>query len=251
MPQFFPPSANQYARTSLIFLIVAVGTLGLTAYKLQSSPWVTREGMRPEQPVPFSHQHHVSGLGIDCRYCHTSVETSGFAGIPPTKTCMNCHSQIWTNAALLEPVRESFRSGKSLVWNRVNDLPDFVYFDHSIHINKGVGCNSCHGPVDKMPLMYQASSLQMEWCLDCHRAPDKFLRPKQLAGNPRDQVFNMLYEPPTANNKVAVNFPKHPEWNGSYTEQRNAEGTGLGQRLIKEYNIRAPREITSCSTCHR
>ena len=112
------------------------------------------ECARP-QPVPFSHQHHVAGLGIDCRYCHTSVETSSFAGIPPTKTCMNCHAQIWTNAALLEPVRESYKSGKSLVWTRVNDLPDFVYFNHSIHINKGVGCNTCHGPVDRMPLMYQ------------------------------------------------------------------------------------------------
>ena len=157
---------------------------------------------------------------------------------------MNCHSQIWTNAPMLEPVRESFRTGRSLNWERVHDLPDFVYFDHSIHINKGVGCESCHGPVDKMPLMYQANSLQMEWCLSCHRAPDKFLRP-------RDQVFNMTYEQPTANNKVQMTFAKHPEWNGTYTEQRNADGTGLGQRLIKEYGIRTPREITSCSTCHR
>ena len=135
------------------------------------------------------------GLGIDCRYCHTSVETSNFAGIPPTATCMNCHRQIWTGAPMLEPVRESFKTGKSLVWNRVNDLPDFVYFNHSIHINKGVGCNTCHGPVDRMPLMYNYASLQMEWCLDCHRAPEKNLRP-------RDQVFNMRYEQPTAENPV-------------------------------------------------
>ena len=114
--------------------------------------------MRKPQPVPFSHQHHVTGLGIDCRYCHTSVETSSFAGIPPTKTCMNCHSQIWTNAKLLEPVRASYKSGESLQWTRVNQLPDFVYFNHSIHVNKGVGCNTCHGPVDQMPLMYQQES---------------------------------------------------------------------------------------------
>src|ERR1700716_4082749 len=177
MAQFFPHSANAYARTSLALLIVIVAALGLTGYELQSSPWVTREGVRPEQPVPFSHQHHVSGLGIDCRYCHTSVENSAFAGIPPTKTCMNCHSQIWTGAPLLEPVRESYRSGKSLVWTRVNDLPDFAYFDHSIHINKGVGCNTCHGPVDRMPLMYNHASLQMEWCLDCHRARKNYRRP--------------------------------------------------------------------------
>src|ERR1700747_3332733 len=195
MAQFFPPSANAYARTSLAILIVVAAALGLTGYELASSPWVTREGVRPEQPVPFSHQHHVSGLGIDCRYCHTSVETSGFAGIPPTKTCMNCHAQIWTNAALLEPVRESFRTGKSLVWTRVNDLPDFAYFNHSIHINKGVGCNTCHGPADRMPLMYNQASLQMEWCLDFHRGPEKYLRP-------RDQVFNMRYQEPSGGKPV-------------------------------------------------
>src|SRR6476661_5870134 len=251
MAQLFHRSANTLARASILGVVLLLSAVGAALMEFQRSPYVTTQHIAPEQPVPFSHQHHAAGLGLDCRYCHTSVEDSSFAGIPPTKTCMNCHAQIWTNAPMLEPVRESFRTGKALRWERVHDLPDFVYFDHSIHINKGVGCQSCHGPVDHMPLMYQANSLQMEWCLDCHRAPDKFLRPKNLAGDPRDQVFNMLYEQPTANNKVAVNFPKHPEWNGTYTEQRNAEGTGLGQRLIKEYNIRAPREITSCSTCHR
>ena len=160
--------------------------------RLERSPYITYAGVRKSQPVPFSHQHHVTGLGIDCRYCHTSVEQSSFAGIPPTKTCMNCHAQIWTNAAYLEPVRESFRTGRSLEWTRVNQLPDYVYFNHSIHVNKGVGCNTCHGPVDQMPLMYQYASLQMEFCLDCHRAPEKYLRP-------REQVFNMRYEPPVNN----------------------------------------------------
>src|SRR3982075_3969227 len=187
MAQFFPHSANAYARTSLALLIVIVAALGLTGYELQSSPWVTKEEEKKPQPIPFSHQHHVTGLGIDCRYCHTSVEISSFAGIPPTKTCMNCHSQIWSNAQLLEPVRASYRSGESLQWTRVNQLPDFVYFNHSIHVNKGVGCNTCHGPVDQMPLMYQQESLQMAWCLECHRAPEKNLRP-------RDQVFNMRYK---------------------------------------------------------
>ena len=248
MAQIFHRSANTLARVSILGLVVLLAGLGAIMSEVQRSAHVTRQDEARVQTPPFSHQHHVGGLGLDCRYCHTSVETSNFAGIPPTKTCMNCHSQIWTNAPMLEPVRESFRSGKSLKWERVHDLPDFVYFDHSIHINKGVGCNSCHGPVDKMPLMYQANSLQMEWCLDCHRAPDKFLRPKQLAGNPRDQVFNMLYEPPTATNPVTVDCGQGPE---TFTSQRNAEGTGLGQRLIKENHIRAPREITSCSTCHR
>jgi hypothetical protein len=184
------------------------------------------------QPAPFSHQHHVAALGIDCRYCHTSVEKSSFAGIPPTNTCMNCHKQIWTGAPMLEPVRESFRSGESLVWNRVNDLPDFVYFDHSIHINKGVGCNTCHGPVDRMPLMYNQASMQMEWCLDCHRAPAKYLRP-------REQVFNMRYEQPSTDTPVTVDGKQ-------YTDQLM-----LGIDLVSKYHLRTVTDITSCSTCHR
>jgi hypothetical protein len=232
MAQFFPPSANAYARTSLAVLIVLAAALGLTGYELQSSAWVTREGIRPEQPVPFSHQHHVSGLGIDCRYCHTSVETSGFAGIPPTKTCMNCHSQIWTNAPLLEPVRASFRDKKSLVWTRVHDLPDFVYFSHEIHINKGIGCKSCHGPIDEMPLTYQANSLQMEWCLNCHRDTAKNLRP-------REEVFNMTYKQPSRQNAVAFNGVK-------FFDQRQ-----LGEAIQKAYHVKGERELISCNTCHR
>jgi hypothetical protein len=145
---------------------------------------------------------------------------------------MNCHSQIWTNAQLLEPVRASYRSGESLQWTRVNQLPDFVFFNHSIHINKGVGCNTCHGPVDQMPLMYQQATLQMEWCLDCHRAPQKNLRP-------RDQVFNMRYQQPTSANPVTVDGQK-------FTEQ-----TDLGLALVKKYKVRSVGDITSCSTCHR
>jgi cytochrome c7-like protein len=200
--------------------------------QIQRSPYTTYAGVARPQPVPFSHQHHVGGLGIDCRYCHTSVEVSSFAGIPPTKTCMNCHSQIWSNAPLLEPVRESFRSGQSLVWTRVNDLPDFVYFNHSIHIAKGVGCNTCHGPVDRMPLMYNQASLQMEWCLDCHRAPEKYLRP-------REQVFNMRYEQPSAFKPASLDGK-------TYNEQ-----ISLGKALVSKYKLRSVQDITSCSTCHR
>jgi len=200
--------------------------------QIQRSPYTTYAGVARPQPVPFSHQHHVGGLGIDCRYCHTSVEVSSFAGIPPTKTCINCHSQIWSNAPLLEPVRESFRSGQSLVWTRVNDLPDFVYFNHSIHIAKGVGCNTCHGPVDRMPLMYNQASLQMEWCLDCHRAPEKYLRP-------REQVFNMRYEQPSAFKPVSLDGK-------TYNEQ-----ISLGKALVSKYKLRSVQDITSCSTCHR
>jgi len=232
MAQIFDRSANALARASLVLTGLIVIALGVTLDQLQGSPWVTKQGQRAEQPVPFSHKHHVMGLGLQCQYCHTSVEKSSYAGIPPTKTCMNCHAQIWTNAQLLEPVRESYKSGKSLVWTRVNDLPDFVYFNHSIHINKGVGCNTCHGPVDRMPLMYSQASLQMEWCLDCHRAPEKYLRP-------RDQVFNMRYQEPSGDRPVEVDGKE-------YTDQLS-----LGTDLVQKYKLRTVTDITSCSTCHR
>ena len=151
--------------------------LGWVVLTLQRSDIVTAANEFVEQPVQFSHQHHAGGIGIDCRYCHTSVEVSPSAGIPPTKTCINCHSQIWNQSPYLEPVRASFRDDRPLNWIRVHDLPDFVYFNHSIHVRKGVGCETCHGRVDRMPLMFQAKSLQMEWCLDCHRDPSRYVRP--------------------------------------------------------------------------
>jgi cytochrome c7-like protein len=230
--QIFHRSTNTISRATIFGAIFVIAMLFWAAAEVQRSPYVTYAGVARPQPAPFSHQHHVGGLGIDCRYCHTSVEVSSFAGIPPTRTCMNCHAQIWTGAPMLEPVRESFSSGKSLIWNRVNDLPDFVYFNHSIHINKGVGCNTCHGPVDRMPLMYNYASLQMEWCLDCHRAPEKNLRP-------RDQVFNMRYEEPSSAKPITVDGK-------TYTDQ-----ISLGRDLVTKYNLRTVADITSCSTCHR
>jgi hypothetical protein len=230
--QIFHRSANVISRASIYAGIFTLAFALWACIQMQRSPYVTYAGVVRPQPAPFSHQHHVAALGIDCRYCHTSVETSSFAGIPPTKTCMNCHSQIWTSAPLLEPVRESYRSGRSLVWNRVNDLPDFVYFDHSIHINKGVGCNTCHGPVDRMPLMFNYASLQMEWCIECHRAPEKNLRP-------REQVFNMRYQQPTRDLPVVVDGT-------AYTDQ-----LALGKALVQKYHLRSVLDITSCSTCHR
>jgi len=167
----------------------------VTLNSLQRSPWVTRQGQRPDQPVPFSHKHHVEGLGLQCQYCHVSVEKSSYAGIPPTKTCMNCHSQIWTNAQLLEPVRQSWATGASLQWIKVHDLPDFVYFNHEIHVNKGIGCASCHGRVDEMPLMYEQNSLQMEWCLNCHRNPSVNLRPTS-------EIYNMAWAGPSTDKPV-------------------------------------------------
>src|SRR6266567_3918089 len=232
MAQIFDRSSNALARMSLVLTGLIVIALGVTLDELQRSPWVTRQGQRPDQPVPFSHKHHVQGLGLQCQYCHVTVEKSSYAGIPPTKTCINCHSQIWTNAQLLEPVRASYKSGESLQWTRVNQLPDFVYFNHSIHINKGVGCNTCHGPVDLMPFMYQQESLQMEWCLECHRAAQNHLRP-------RSEVFNMRYQQPAGANPVVVDGQ-------TYTDQLD-----LGTALVKKYKVRGVKDITTCSTCHR
>ncbi|HET7619558.1 MAG TPA: cytochrome c3 family protein [Vicinamibacterales bacterium] len=219
MSQLFPRSSNIYSRLSILAVLVFLTVFATVVVALSWSGYVTEQGVTRDQPIQFSHAHHVSSMGIDCRYCHTSVEESSFANIPPTKTCMNCHSQIWTNAPILEPVRASFRDNKPLQWWRVHDLPDFVYFNHSIHVNKGVGCATCHGPIDQMPLVYQQNNLQMRWCLNCHRNPEKYVRP-------RDQVFNMNWQPP-------------------------ADDPGLGARLVKEYKIADVHQLTSCSTCHR
>jgi hypothetical protein len=216
MAQIFPRSMNFIARLSIAGGILAVGALGAALFAIEMSPWLTDVNVAQPQPVPFSHKHHAGELGIDCRYCHTSVEKSSFAGIPPTQTCMSCHSQIWTNAAMLEPVRASYRDDKSIAWTRVNALPSFVYFDHSIHVSKGIGCTTCHGPIAEMPLTWRANTLYMSWCLDCHRQPEKYVRPKS-------EVFNPNYAPP-------------------------ADQIELGRKLVKEYKI---QKLQNCSTCHR
>ena len=195
MAQVFDRSSNALARMSLVLTGLIVIALGVTLNELQRSPWVTRQGQRPDQPVPFSHKHHVEGLGLQCQYCHTQVEKAAYSGVPPTKTCINCHAQIWTNAELLEPVRQSWATGASIQWIRVHDLPDYVYFNHSIHVNKGIGCASCHGRVDEMPLMYMQNTLQMEWCLNCHRNPAVNLRPTT-------EIYNMAWTGPTTNKPV-------------------------------------------------
>ncbi len=295
MAQIFDRSSNALARMSLVLTGLIVIALGFTLDQLQRSPWVTRQGQRADQPVPFSHKHHVQGLGIQCQYCHTSVEKSSYAGIPPTKTCINCHAQIWTNANLLEPVRHSWATGESITWTKVHDLPDYVYFNHEIHVNKGLGCSSCHGRVDLMPIMYQQNTLQMEWCLNCHRNPAKNLRPT-------GEIYNMAWTGPTELKPVwCVSEPekpgvptartvsctvKNPEGSGGEVASLNAlpslaaqvggamnnpAGTDapgftmpaqphytrftsqedLGRFLIRQYNIREPRELSSCEVCHR
>ena len=219
MSQIFHRHTNIYSRLSIVAVLVVAALAGGVVAMLHLSGYNTGQGMYVDQPIQFSHLHHVGGEGIDCRYCHTSVEESAFANIPPTKTCMNCHSQIWINAPILEPVRASFRDNTPLHWTRVHDLPDFVYFNHSIHVRKGVGCATCHGRVDKMPLMYQEASLQMNWCVNCHRNPAQFVRP-------REEVYNMAWERP-------------------------ANDPDLGKRLVQEYKIASVEQLTSCSTCHR
>ncbi len=217
MAQVFPKLANPIAKATIVLGVVAAGVLAaLVMVVIPRSTYVTRQDEAREQPVPFYHKHHVGGMGFDCRYCHTSVETSATAGIPPTRTCMNCHAQIFAQSPTLEPVRASWRTNTSIPWVRVHDLPDFVYFNHSAHLNKGVGCTTCHGPIGEMSYVYAAQPLLMEWCLDCHRQPEKYLRPKS-------ELFSVAYRPPA--NQLA-----------------------LGRRLAAEYGVRTR---TSCSTCHR
>ena len=218
MAQIFHKSTNVISRFSILagFGLLA-GTLGVVM-AVERSAYRTYEGVVFEQPVPFSHDHHTAALGIDCRYCHTTVEREAFAGIPATEVCMNCHKEIWKDSPMLEPVRASYRDKVPIRWNRVHDLPDFVYFNHSIHVTKGVGCDTCHGPVNKMPLLRRGASLQMQWCLDCHRNPEKYVRPPE-------EVFNMDWQRP--------------------------DEPGYGEALREAAGIEDEQRLTSCSTCHR
>lgn len=219
MAQLFPRAFNTLSRVTVVGALLTVGGLIFLLFWLQESPWVTQQDISKTQQVPFSHEHHVRGLGIECLYCHTSVEDSAFAGIPPTSTCINCHKEIWKNAPMLEPVRASVREGEPLSWTRVHDLPDYVYFNHSIHVARGVGCKSCHGEVDGMPLMRQHAPLNMQWCVDCHRDPSMHLRD---TSDP-NAVFDMTWEPP-ANQKA------------------------FAASQVQAHGIQSPQ---ACSYCHR
>ncbi|MCB0104432.1 MAG: cytochrome c3 family protein, partial [Caldilineaceae bacterium] len=214
--QIFHPSTNSISKVTIFGAIFIIAACFVALWVYVRSPYVTGAGVVREQPVPFSHKHHVTDDGIDCRYCHTGVENSSFAGLPSTQICMNCHSQLYVDSPMLAPVRDSYINGTPLQWARVNNLPDYVYFDHSIHVNKGVGCNTCHGQINEMPLTWQSASLYMEWCLQCHRNPAQYVRP-------RDQVFNMNYQSPP-------------------------DQLALGEQLVADYHIDSK---TSCSTCHR
>jgi len=216
VPQIFHRSTNTLSRLSIFGALFLVAGLLWGLATFNRSSYMTQERVARAQPVQFSHKHHVGELGIDCRYCHTTVETAAMATVPPTETCMSCHSQIWLQSPFLEPVRASFRTDRSIPWVKVYDLPDYVYFNHGVHIQKGIGCVSCHGRVDRMNQVWQQSSLQMEWCLDCHRDPARHVRP-------RDRVFDLAWERP-------------------------ADQPNLGVELLRLYDVHTR---TDCSTCHR
>ncbi len=217
MAQVFHPSANSIVKVSIVATVL--GVLGLSgAIYAVNLTYGHRLYIPIEQPVQFSHKHHVGDDGIDCRYCHTSVEKAYSAGMPGTHTCMSCHSQIWSNSPELQPVRASYTSGKPIAWNRVHDLPDFVYFNHSLHVKKGMGCETCHGNMSKLPLAKKVHSMTMSWCLDCHRHPEKYIRP-------REAVFKVGYK------------PEEPQ-------------AVIGKRLVREYKVLNPRQLTDCATCH-
>lgn len=220
MAQIFGPSSNIYSKLSIVLAALLAGGGVTLVLAFERSPYMTNENVIYTQPIKFSHDHHTAAMGIDCRYCHTTVERSRSASIPPTEVCMNCHSQIWADSPMLEPVRASFRNNEPIEWNRVYDLPDYVYFDHSIHVAKGVACFTCHGEVDKMPLLKRNASLQMAWCLDCHRDPTPNLRPPK-------EVTNFRWEPPA-----------------DAGEEYYAE-------LAKEAHLADTQRLFSCSTCHR
>jgi hypothetical protein len=218
MPQIFHPAADTIARTVLVALLVGPAALLGFAWAFERSGYATGQDRVVEQPVPFSHQHHAGELRIDCRYCHVTVETSRFAGIPSTHVCMTCHSQVWTNAPMLAPVRQSLAEGRPLRWNRVHQLPGYVYFDHSIHVAKGVACASCHGPVHEMPLVRQVAPLTMGWCLDCHRNPGPRLSPPEA-------LFDTRIAP-------------------------GGDGLDQARAYLARYHVRT-RGLTDCTVCHR
>lgn len=219
MAQIFHRGANNVAKASFVIVALLAGVAFVFYSELARSSYLTGRYLEKQQPVQFSHKHHVGDDGIDCRYCHTSVETSYSAGIPPTETCMNCHNQLYADQEYLEPIRASYRENKPIEWARVHDLPGYAYFNHSIHIAKGVGCSTCHGQIDEMPAVYQENTLQMEWCLSCHREPEKYVRPK-------DKIYDM-------------------DWKDSNLTADER------QTLKEEYKLRSEAMLTSCSTCHR
>ena len=218
MSQIFHPSMNFIVRVTLLVIVFVLVGLGGLGYYIVNSPYITEVGVVKAQPVPYSHKQHVGNLGLDCRYCHTSVEDSNTASLPPTATCMGCHAQVAKDSKVLELVRASAKDNQPLEWIRVHNLPDYVYFNHSIHVKQGIGCETCHGRIDQMTVVAKVQTLQMSWCLDCHRNPEKYIRP-------REAVFTMGYKP-------------------------TVDQATLGPQLVAQYGIHT-KQLTDCSICHR
>jgi hypothetical protein len=216
MPALFSPSSNRTIRLTLAAAAAAIILVPLALMAWVRTPAITGQHTTPAQPIPFDHRIHAHGLEIDCRYCHSSVERSASAGIPATSVCLPCHSQVWRDGPYFAPVRQSLATGKPIPWQRVNGLPDYVFFNHAIHVNKGVGCETCHGRVDRMQRVEQAQPLTMGWCLECHRHPERYLRPVE-------QVTTMGWR------------PARPQ-------------AVLGAELASRYHV---ARLTNCSACHR
>lgn len=248
MPQIFNRSTNAIARLSIWGAVFVLAGVAWAASVLNRSAYNTNQGVTIKQPIPFGHEHHVAGLGIDCRYCHSSVEKSASAGIPPTATCMNCHKLVWNDSPMLAPVRESFRTGRPLNWAKVYDLPDFVYFDHSIHINRGVVCNNCHGPVNQMPITWKGRDFRMMWCLECHEDPSKFLykdKDQPAGTTPRQQVFN-FYRKLAAGDELTAAEKELAE---GLPQLAPADKTHEGVALMKERGVNVS-QLKDCYVCH-
>jgi hypothetical protein len=251
MAQIFKSSANSVAKAGLLAIALLPFTVGYGIAALSRSPANTKVDVPKDQPVPFSHEHHAWQLGIDCRYCHTGVEKSPYAGLPPTETCMSCHSQIWTNSPLLEPVRQSYETDTPIKWNLLNKVPQFVFFNHSIHINRGINCDVCHGPVQDMMITYKGNAFQMSWCLQCHRAPERYIYkdPTQPGLTPRQQVFNLYWKL----QEFGVDRLSDREkdvLDGEYGGTDKPAEVAAGKKLVNDYGVKV-QELADCSVCHR
>ncbi|GAB4456555.1 MAG: cytochrome c3 family protein [Armatimonadaceae bacterium] len=244
MAQIFSPNSNVLFRLGLGTIAVLPLALMVSISQFTRSSSVTGVEIPFEQPVPFSHEHHVNELGIDCRYCHTSVEKAASAGYPSTHTCMSCHSQIWTNSPLLEPIRESYQKNVPIKWTRLNQVPDFVYFNHSIHINRGISCNNCHGPIQAMQIAYKGQAFQMRWCLECHRNPENYVNEPDFVWNLYQNIQRGQHADGTPLTAEEATLEKGEQY------RRTPEELEKGKNLVKQYGVKT-EQLSDCYVCHR
>ena len=246
MAQIFHPGFNTIAKVGLALAFAAPLLIIGAASAVSRSSYNTKVGVPLDQPVPFSHEHHVNELGINCVYCHSYVEKAAHSNLPATEVCMSCHSQIWTNSPLLEPVRESYKTNTAIKWNQLNKVPEFVYFNHSIHVNRGLNCNICHGPVQEMQLAYKGKTFHMAWCLNCHRNPENYVAP-------RSQVLGLYEKGQRTASSGYAGSSISPEERALLRGQdyhRTPEELEEGRKLVKQYGIKT-KQLSDCSICHR